>query len=124
MAAGPLLKHAVEDLTALPEDAPERIAAEQILLSLEHVLQKKPRRTRQEQEFIVTMRGTWADARKQGRAEGRADDVLTVLRVRGIPVSEAERKRILAEKDPARLERMLEKAVVAASVADVLANPS
>lgn len=55
-----------------------------------------------------------------GRADAMAHDVLTVLRVRGLAVSDVDRDRILAEKDPARLERWLEKAIVAASTADVL----
>lgn len=41
-------------------------------------------------------------------AEG-ARAVLTVLRVRGISVMDAARERILAQKDPERLERWLEK---------------
>jgi hypothetical protein len=49
--------------------------------------------------------------------------LLTVFGVRGIAVSDAARKRILAEKDPARLERWHEKAIVAASVAEVLKEP-
>ncbi len=60
----------------------------------------------------------------QGLAEGRARDVLTVLRVRGIAVPDAAREQILAEKDPERLERWLEKAIVAASLAEVLDEPS
>jgi hypothetical protein len=60
----------------------------------------------------------------QGRTEGRTEEaaraVLTVLRARDIPVPDAARERILAEKDPERLERWLEKAAVAASVAAVL----
>ena len=60
----------------------------------------------------------------QGLTEARARDVLTVLRVRGIAVPEAVRERILAQKDPERLERWLEKAIVAASLADVLDEPS
>src|SRR5580700_1353914 len=51
----------------------------------------------------------------EGRAEARAGDVLTVLRVRGIVVSDAARERILAEKDPVQLERWLERAILAAS---------
>ena len=50
--------------------------------------------------------------------------MLTVLRVRGIAVPDAARERILAQKDPERLERWLEKAAVAASVAEVLDEPS
>ena len=60
------------------------------------------------------------EAHDEGRAEVGARAVLTALRVRGIDVPEAARARILAEKDPARLERWLEKAIIAASVAEVL----
>jgi hypothetical protein len=65
-----------------------------------------------------------AAAQARGEATARARDVLTVLRVRGIEVPEVERERILAETDLERLERWLEKAVVAGSVADVLDEPS
>ena len=61
------------------------------------------------------MRRSWEDARTEGRIEGRAEaranNVLTVLRVRGIAVSDAARKRILAQKDLQRLERWLKKAL-------------
>jgi hypothetical protein len=64
----------------------------------------------------------------QGRAEGRAEEaaraLLTVLRARGIAVPDAVRERILDQKDPERLERWLEKAAVAASVATVLDEPN
>jgi hypothetical protein len=50
--------------------------------------------------------------------------VLTVLRVRGIAVPDAVRKRILAEKDSARLERWHERSILAASIDDVLDEPS
>ncbi len=62
--------------------------------------------------------------RDQGRAEERADALLTVLRARGIPVPDTERARILAEQDPERLKRWLERAAVAASLAEVLDEPS
>jgi hypothetical protein len=38
-------------------------------------------------------------------------------------VPEDARERMLAERDPARLERWLEKAAVAASVAEILDDP-
>jgi hypothetical protein len=60
----------------------------------------------------------------QGRTEEAARNLLTVLRVRGVTVPEADRARILAEQDPARLERWHERAILAASVAEVLAEPS
>ncbi len=56
----------------------------------------------------------------KGRTEEAARNLLTVLRVRGIAVPDAVRERILDQKDPERLERWLEKAVVASSVAAVL----
>src|SRR5262245_36430151 len=100
-----------------------------MLLNLQHALGKKPKRTPEEQEFIVTMQNTWEKARgegqdegrkagrKEGRKEGRAEEaaraVLTVLRARGIDVPEATHERILAQTDLERLERWLEKAAVA-----------
>jgi hypothetical protein len=65
-----------------------------------------------------------AQGRDEGRSEARARAVLTVLRVRGIAVPEAARERILAQKDPERLERWLERAAVAPSIAEVLDDPS
>ena len=60
----------------------------------------------------------------QGNAEGTARALLTVLRIRGIAVPDAVRERILAQTDPERLERWLEKAAVAASVATVIDESS
>ncbi|MBW8873518.1 MAG: hypothetical protein JF614_01020 [Acidobacteria bacterium] len=69
-----------------------------------------------------------AEGLTEGRTEGRTEEaaraVLTVLQVRGLVVSDAVRERILAQKDPERLERWLEKAAVAASVAAVLDEPN
>ena len=94
------------------------------MLNLQNALGHKPRRTPKEQEFIVTMYTSWeegrTEARTEGRIEARARDVLTVLRVRGIAVPAAARKRILAQKDLQRLERWLEKASVATSIGEVI----
>ncbi len=65
-----------------------------------------------------------AQGRTEGRTEEAARAVLTVLRVRGLAVPDADRERILSEKDPERLERWLEKAAVAASVAAVFDEPN
>ena len=124
MAAGPVLAEAITDLAVLHEDAHERAVAEQILIHLRHVIGKKPSRSQEEEEFIVTMQGSWKEARKLGRAEGEARALLTVLRGRGIAVPDAARERILTETDPARLERWIEKASVAGSFAEVLDDPS
>ncbi|HEX3528269.1 MAG TPA: hypothetical protein VH988_14500 [Thermoanaerobaculia bacterium] len=59
-----------------------------------------------------------------GRTEEAARNLLTVLRARGIAVPDAIRERILAQKDTERLERWLEKAAVATSVAAVIDEPN
>jgi len=123
MAAGPLLPDAIADLAALPEDAIERGLVEGALVDLEHVLGQKPSRSSGEEEIVAMVQGTFTEARRMGRAEARADAVLTVLRVRGISVPDAVRERILAQKDPEYLKRWLEKAVVAASLDEVLGDP-
>jgi hypothetical protein len=64
------------------------------------------------------------EGRTEGRAEEAARNLLTVLRTRGFAVSDAVREHILAQRDPERLERWLEKAVVAASVAAVIDEPN
>ena len=60
----------------------------------------------------------------EGRTQEAARNLLTVLRARCISVPDAVRERILAQHDPERLERWLEKAAVASSVAAVLDEPN
>jgi predicted transposase/invertase (TIGR01784 family) len=72
---------------------------------------------------IQNERGALTVARREGVNEGAATAVLTVLRVRGIAVPDATRTRILAENDPKRLQRWLEKAIVAASAGEVIDEP-
>ncbi len=76
------------------------------------------------------------EGRTRGRAEGRSEGLfegrtkeaaramLTVLRVRGLEVPDSVRERIMAQPDPERLERWLEKAAVASSVTEVFDEPS
>ncbi len=60
----------------------------------------------------------------QGRAEGAASALLTVLQARGLAVPDSFRERILSQKDPERLKLWLKRAAVATSVAAVLDEPS
>lgn len=77
----------------------------------------------EEEKFIMSMQDISEGLPEEGRMEEAARAVLTVLRVRGITVSDAERERIVAQKNPERLERWLEKAAVAASVDEVIDEP-
>ncbi|MFT3767257.1 MAG: hypothetical protein QM820_17300 [Minicystis sp.] len=124
MAAGPGLPQAIKDLAELPADAYERTVAEDVLVHLQRALGNKPSRNPAEEEFIVIVTTNWRQARELGRLEEAARAVLTAFRVRGIAVTDAERERILAEQDLGRLERWHERAILAASVADVLDEPS
>jgi hypothetical protein len=65
-----------------------------------------------------------AQGEAHGRTEEAARNLLTVFRVRGIAVPDVARERILAQGDPERLERWLEKAVTAASLGEVIDDPS
>src|SRR5262249_8437270 len=56
---------------------------------------------------IQNERGALSLAHKEGLAEGAAQAVLTVLRVRGVEVPDAARERILAQRDPDLLRRWL-----------------
>jgi hypothetical protein len=59
----------------------------------------------------------------EGRAAGKAEAVLAVLIARGLSPDGLERDRVLGERDPARLERWIARAVACASVAELLAEP-
>ena len=60
----------------------------------------------------------------RGKIEGAAHALLTVLRGCGIAVPDEARERILAEKASARLEGWLERAGTAATVTELLDEPS
>lgn len=65
-----------------------------------------------------------AEGHARGRAEEAARNLLAVLQARGIAVQDSVRDLILAQKDPEQLERWLDKAAVASSVAEVIDEPS
>ncbi|MFT3772013.1 MAG: hypothetical protein QM820_41935 [Minicystis sp.] len=124
MAGGAALPAVLAELVTLPVDTPERAVASTEVLELRRALGSKSDRTVEEEAFIVGTQNILDEIRSEGAAIARARAVLTVLRVRGIAVPEAARERIQNEKDPDRLERWLEKAAVAASVTEVLDEPS
>src|SRR5262249_14530428 len=74
-----------------------------------------------EHELFDRARTRWHAA---GRAGEAARALLTGLRVRRIAVPDDPPDPILAEQDPARLERWHERAILAATTAEVLDEPS
>lgn len=63
-----------------------------------------------------------AEGLAEGVARGRADAVLAVLAARNLTVPDRDRARILAERDPARLDRWLARAVTCTSVGELFAG--
>jgi hypothetical protein len=88
-------------------------------MDLEQVIESQSSPTPEGEELVVSMQGTWKDARRIGRAEEATQAVLTVFRARGLVVPGAVRERIVAEQDLAQLERRHERAILAASVDEV-----
>jgi hypothetical protein len=114
----------------LPVDAWENSIVAPLVIHFRLASRGKPEK--KEDNVSAEMR-TWFEGyqrklRDEGRLEGRAEEaaraLLTVLRVRRLIVPDAARARIEAEKDPARLERWLERAAVAASIGEVVDDPS
>ena len=60
--------------------------------------------------------------RAEGRAEGEATAILTILDARGLAVTSEQRRRIVACSDPAALERWIRKAVLVTEVDDLFAE--
>ena len=138
MASGEVLNQAIDELMHLLEGAREREVAMTSLVAFRAMIYHDP--VNEEREFLMSTEPLYDEWEKQvknqgrvegrveGRAEGRAEEaahaVLTVLRVRGLAVPDEVRERILAQREPARLERWLERAAVASSIAEVLDEPS
>jgi hypothetical protein len=133
LGAGRLLREALADLGATPADAWERRVAMPLLLHF-RIASGAPAAD-EEDDVREDIRAWYEEYQRkeenlrtlaldEGRREGEARALLAALRARGIPVPDDARERILNEKDPERLERWVERAVVAASLAEVLDEPS
>jgi hypothetical protein len=59
------------------------------------------------------------EAARTARAEGKAEDVITVLEERGLAVSGEERERIIGSADARQLDKWLRRAVTAAKASDL-----
>ena len=109
------------DETRYPDDVSQHILAR---IRREGMTPEENAKLKEEASWEAAKREERHWGRAEGRAEEAARNLLTVLGVRGIAVPDAARERILAQKDAERLERWLAKAVVAASVGEVMDEPS
>jgi Uma2 family endonuclease len=62
------------------------------------------------------------EGRAEGRAQGKAEAVIVLLTARGVAVDSATRARILAERDPQRLDRWIVSATSCTQAAELFAD--
>ncbi len=121
-ALSPAVRAHIEAMMMEPKN--EALASEPIDPLVQHMLDLR-RARREAREALAVGR---EQGREQGREDGlheglrkgREDALLLLLQARGLPVSEAEQRRISAERDLAVLDSWLRASVDAASVAEVL----
>lgn len=117
---------ALRELDALPAGDQRRQPWIDILVDVRYLLDETPDISPEERAIMTELRARWerekVELRAAGKAEGLAEGILTLLRARGLMVSEAVRARVLACKDLGTLDRWLIRASTAVSDADVFAT--
>lgn len=100
-----------------------------MLTDVRYLLDEAPDLGPEEQTIMTELRQRWerekAELRAEGKAEGRAlglaEGILSLLRARGLLVSEPVQARVLACRDLSTLDRWLVRAATASSDAEVIA---
>jgi hypothetical protein len=105
-------------LPTVPSAEAWRAMTEEERISFQLQVLDALREAKAQQRAEAAQRQAEEAQRERAAVVGRA--VLAVLRVRGIAVGDAERARILEERDTGRLDRWLERAEIAGSLAEVL----
>ena len=140
MGRGVTFREAMEDLDALPADAPEHELAGPFLVSLTLQLQNNPNdevqemATQSQKLYEAYTRKVRAEGRKEGRKEGRQegrqeglekglrDAIVAVCTARGLKLLAVHRAKLAAEATPALLRRWLARAATAPRAADIFAE--
>jgi hypothetical protein len=136
MAGGRVLPAAIEDLAALPDDAHECRVASRPVLNFRDAVAQKPRKTVADREVLVIMEDAFKELRAQAREEGRKQGLeqgleqgelaglrrylCRILARRKLTPTRKEAALIDACVDAQRLERWLDRAQTAATVAEAL----
>ena len=88
-----------------------RDATLQLLGEWQDSLPPPARQSEDERELTMNLDQMYSDARREGKVEGKAEGLakglLAVLEIRGLPVSPAQRKQVLACTDAAQLDAWL-----------------
>jgi hypothetical protein len=81
-----------------------------------------------ERELTMNLDQLYSDGKREGKREGlargRAESLLAVLEIRGVPVSAAQRKQVLTCRDAAQLDAWLRAAMTTTSARALLSGGS
>ncbi len=123
----------LRELNALAPSDPHNEAWVDILADVRYLIEQVPDLSPEEQRIMTELRQRWerekaelrtaamAEGEARGEAKGKAEGILTMLRARGLSVSEPVRARVLGCRDLRMLDRWLIRAATAASDTDVIA---
>lgn len=116
---------ALRELDSLPLSRSQRQPWIDILADVRYLLDEQKHLSPEEQTIMTELRQRWerekADLRTEGRTVGRAESILTLMRARGLAVSEPVQMQVLGCKDLTLLERWLVRAATAATDSEVVA---
>ena len=123
LGAGAVLKNAIAELEALPEDAPERRLALPILLRLRLAVPSDPaRQTSDDQEFLMNTQDIVENFRRETIQETERKVLLRLLRRRFGAEVDGETERRVAAAPGERIEVWTERVLTATTLADLLAD--
>lgn len=113
-----LLTTAEAELAPLPEEIAKRYTQYMLGQLSEH-----PRTILEalmQQETYPYQSKLLAEREAKGRVEGKAETLLELIEVRGLPITENQRRQIESCNDPARLTAWVKRVLQAPSVADII----
>ncbi len=126
LGRGAVQGRAVQELAALSEQEPLRDATLALLIAWRQSLPPYPEQSEDERELTMNLDQIYERWEQKtlarGHREAKAEDVLTVLAARGLAVTPAQRKQVLACANTATLDRWLIAAVTVPSVKALLSD--
>lgn len=104
----------------LPLNSFVRTIAESDLVTFQQLCMRNSTHEPDMEDVKMAMFTSFEEIKAEGRAEGLAGAVLTMLELRGVSVTTAARERVLSERSFARLGDWLKRAAVASALSEVL----
>jgi hypothetical protein len=124
MTVEPGARQVINALASAPVKLPERRRMTAIILKIasdaaREILEALMHTAEYEKTF---MDEAYEEGEAKGKAEGKAEAVLRLLDVRGVTLTDEQRHRVTACADPAQLDRWFDRAITAATAAEVFAG--